>query len=263
MNMIEENAVTAPGNVREDISHRLTLHCGAHAVPRAALVDVPTPAPTLTWHPISHMSLIELVEHTLAMSSLKIIGEGHSLSHAGNRYFGLFQVQNGCEHDDYAWILGLRNSHDKTFPSGGVAGMKVFICDNLSFSGEVRWARKHTIFIERDLPFIVEQGIGRLMEKWHAQDDRIEVYKNTPLSDEKAHDILVRALDVGAMTPTQLPKVLHDWREPRHPEFTDRNMWSLMNCFTEVLKGGLTVLPQRTQALHGLLDTYSGLNSLN
>jgi hypothetical protein len=255
--------VTVADTVRQDISHKLTLHCGAHAVPRSALTVVATPDRTRTWHPISHMSLIELVERVLEQNKLKIVGEGHSLSHLGNRYFGLFQIQNGSEHDDYAWILGVRNSHDKVFPSGGVAGMSVFICDNLSFSGEVRWLRRHTTFIERDLPFVVEQGIGRLMEKWHAQDERIEVYKSTELTDTNAHDILVRALDVGAMTPTQLPRVLADWRKPRHEEFAPRNVWSLMNCFTEVLKGGLTVLPQRTQALHGLLDSYSGLHSLS
>ena len=54
--------------------------------------------------------------------------------------------------EDYCWVLGLRNSHDKTFPAGIVAGASVFVCDNLSFSGEIKFARKHTRFIVRDLP---------------------------------------------------------------------------------------------------------------
>ena len=47
--------------------------------------------------------------------------------------------------EDYCWVLGLRNSHDKTFPAGIVAGASVLrLRQPLSFSGEVKFARKHT-----------------------------------------------------------------------------------------------------------------------
>ena len=70
----------------------------------------------------------------------------------------------GHDHnEDYCWVLGLRNSHDKTFPTGIVAGASVFVCDNLSFSGEVKFARKHTRFIMRDLPMLTGRAVGLLM----------------------------------------------------------------------------------------------------
>jgi hypothetical protein len=255
--------ITARDTVREDISHKLLLHCGSHAVNRAALDAVVTPERTSTWQPIPHTALIDQVELALRNNNLTVVGEAHSLTKAGNRYFGLFQIQNGAVHDDYAWILGLRNSHDKSFPAGLVAGASVFVCDNLSFSGEVRVFRKHTVHIFRDMPYVVQRGIGQLMNHWHSQDQRINAYKNTALDDMHAHDLLVRALEVGACTSTQLPHVLADWRKPRHEEFAERNVWSMMNCFTEVLKGSLNVLPNRTLALHGLFDNYVGLNSLS
>ena len=62
-------------------------------------------------------------------------------------------------------MLGLRNSHDKTFPAGIVAGSAVFICDNLAFSGEVKLARKHTTHITRDLPRLVQSAVGQLMDR--------------------------------------------------------------------------------------------------
>ena len=49
--------------------------------------------------------------------------------------------------------------------------------------------------------------------------------------------------------------------KPNHPEFEDRNAWSLFNAFTEELKGNLIALPKRTQALHGLLDGHCGVLS--
>ena len=47
------------------------------------------------------------------------------------RYFGLMQIQRAESDEDYCWVLGLRNSHDKTFPAGIVAGATVLCCDNL------------------------------------------------------------------------------------------------------------------------------------
>lgn len=143
----------------------LILHCGAHAVNREEVSVVRTPSPTDTWHPIPHTDLIQRVESTLAANKLRIGTVAHSLSHEGSRYFGLMEIVG--RNSEYCWVLGLRNSHDKMFPAGVVAGASVFVCDNLSFSGEVKLARKHTRHIARDLPTLVEQGIGRLMTKWH------------------------------------------------------------------------------------------------
>jgi Domain of unknown function (DUF932) len=237
----------------------LLLHCGAHAVDREIIGATPTPEPTVTWTPLPHMALIEEVEQVLDSNGLSIVNPAHSLTHDGARYFGLMEIQNSVIHQDYAWVLGLRNSHDKSFPAGIVAGANVFVCDNLSFSGEIKIARKHTRFILRDLPFLTERAIGRLMERWHHQDQRISAYKGKNLLDASAHDLIIRSTDVRACTPRQIPSILREWRNPRHEEFEARTLWTLFNSFTEVLKGNLNELPKRTEALHGLLDSYVGL----
>ena len=237
----------------------LLLHCGAHAIDRAVIGSTITPEPTLTWTPLPHMALVQEVEQVLTSTRLSVVNQAHSLTHDGLRYFGLMEIQNSVIHQDYAWVLGLRNSHDKTFPAGIVAGANVFICDNLSFSGEIKIARKHTRFILRDLPFLTERAIGRLMERWHHQDQRINAYKGKNLSDSSAHDLIIRSTDVRACTPRQIPAILREWRNPRHEEFQTRSLWTLFNSFTEVLKGNLNDLPKRTEALHGLLDSYVGL----
>jgi len=165
------------------------------------------------------------------------------------------------EQEDYCWVLGLRNSHDKSFPAGLVAGMSVFVCDNTSFSGEVKLARKHTTHIARDLPRLVQSAVGKLMDRWHHQDTRLSIYRLTEIEDRTAHDLIVRATDVGVCPNKLIPRVLREWREPRHEAFQPRNAWSLFNAFTAALKGNLVELPRRTEALHGLLDTHVGLDA--
>ena len=239
----------------------LILHCGANLVKRREVEAVTTPRSTATWNPIPHVQLIRTVEQTLAATKLTVGTFAHSLSHGGNRYFGLMEIQNGENADDYCLVLGLRNSHDKRFPAGVVAGASVFVCDNLSFSGEVKLARKHTKFIGRDLPTLVEHGINRMIGKWRDQRTRFSAYKEKRVNDPTVHDLVIRAVDAGVCSNRLIPDVLHQWRRPEHEQFQPRNVWSLFNAFTAALKdGSLPELPNRTTTLHGLLDSYVGLN---
>jgi hypothetical protein len=95
-------------------------------------------------------------------------------------------------------------------------------------------------------------------------DQRILCYNETRINDQQAHDIVIRAMDAGAITSTQVPDVLQEWRAPTHPEFLPRTAWSLFNAVTEVHK---LVNPhtacKRGEALYGLFDTEVGVHSGN
>jgi hypothetical protein len=210
--------------------------------------------------PVAHHRLLDEVESTLLASGLRVVGEAHALWHEEQRYFGLLEVENSDSHADYGLVIGLRNSHDKSFPAAIALGSAVFICDNLAFSGEVTIARRHTRFIERDLPRVVHTAVGRLADLRGQQDERIETYKQTPLVDRTVHDLVVRAIDANVLPVTQLPTVLAEWRTPRCSEFAAPTVWRLFNAFSESWKGRtLAALPRRSQALHGLLDVVCGL----
>ena len=81
------------------------------------------------------------------------------------------------------------------------------------------------------------------------------------MDDSTAHDLVIRACDVGVLPNKLIPRVLTEWRKPRYEDFEPRNVWSLHNSFTEALKGNLIELPRRTEALHGLLDNHVGLRN--
>jgi len=242
----------------------LCLHCGGNEVERDRLTLVPTPEATETWFPIPHAALLSQVEDKLKRTGLQIVNQAHALGHEGNRYFGLLEVRTGTNPDDFSLVIGVRNSHDMSFPAGLVLGSRVLVCDNLSFSGEIRIARKHTKFIERDLPQLVEVAVGRLADQRQKQEVRFLTYKQSELSDQDAHDLVIRALDAQVIPATKIPHVLTEWRDPRYPEFREgKTAWRWFNAVTEVLKGGLDRLPRRTQALHGILDGHCGLLAAN
>ena len=238
----------------------MLIHCGAKLVDRPTLFDVPTPRGTDTWYPLSHQSLLEEVQTQLEACGFGVGRESHAISHSGARYFGVMEVNLSDQVErDYAWVVGLRNSHDKTFPAGLVAGTSVLCCDNLAFTGEVKISRKHTRFAQRDLKNLTARAVGRLGDRFQALDKRIEAYRGRHLRDSRAHDLIIRALDCRAITNSQVPSVVQEWREPSHQEFRPRTLWSLFNAVTEVYKTqnpNLT-LP-RSEALHGLCDGVVG-----
>lgn len=240
----------------------MLLHCGAELADRRSVYNVPTPAGTETWYPLAHAGLIHEVESQLQSAGFHLTGEHHALSHEGARYFGLFEVNfPGRQDRDYGWVVGIRNSHDKTYPAGLVAGSKVFVCDNLAFGGEVRISRKHTKFAQRDLRHLTSRAVGQLGERFLQIDERIARYRDRRVTNPQAHDLVIKATDCGAITPSQIPGVLQEWRTPSHEDFTPRNAWSLFNAATEVMKGiNPNIVVHRTQALHGLFDGLVGLS---
>lgn len=241
----------------------MLLHCGAEVVSRRKLSKVLTPAGTDTWYPIPHDFLLKEVESQLNVFDYKIEESTHALSHEGMRYFSVLQIsRQGFIADDYSWVVGIRNSHDKTFPASLVMGTRVFVCDNLAFNGEVKLSRKHTRFAVRDLRMLTTRAVGQLGDRMNRLDKRISSYKEHKLADSTVHDILVRAIDCRAITPTALPEVLGYWREPLHEEFKPRTVWSLFNAFTEQFKSiNPHTVAKRSQALHGLCDSVCGLIS--
>ena len=79
--------------------------------------------------------------------------------------------------------------------------------------------------------------------------------------DVHADSIVVRAADCRAITASQIPDVLKEWRQPEHESFRPRNAWSLFNAFTGVYReiNPHTAL-RRGEALHGLFDAVVGLS---
>jgi hypothetical protein len=240
----------------------LSLHRGAKEVERATVNRCKTPEGTDTWHPIGHRLLLDTIEQQLKGNDFQVTDQVHGLGHGGNRYFGLLRIESKIHpaNPEYSWVLGLRNSHDKAFPAAVAAGSHVFCCDNLAFHSEIRLDRRHTKHIERDLPNVVSRAVGRLSERWTDLDKRIAAYKDRPLTDVEAHDLMIRCMDAGAVGIQAVPLVLKEWRTPKHEEFAPRNVWSLFNDFTEVLKkSNIFKLAPRSEALHGVMDAACGL----
>ena len=210
----------------------------------------------ISYQPIAHHEVVDRTKGFLNQNGFTIQDEVHSLARGNQHYFGLFAVDHpNREASDRGCVVGIRNSHDKTFPAGLCAGDAPFVCDNLIFTNTIKLARRHTRNILNDLDTTINRAIGKLFNFWHGQDQRIEAYKNRSIGNVLAHDLIIKAVRAGALPKSKVLDVADQWASSDHLEFRDRNVNSLYNAFTEVYKGNLVALPNRSDALHSVLDS--------
>lgn len=238
---------------------KLVLHTGAETATWDQVEAIPTPEPTKSWKPIAHAQLVEDVMTTLERTGLQVKESAFATYQGGARFFGLLGLDCEGGGGDYQLVVGLRNSHDRSFPVGMTVGSRVFVCDNLAFSSEIQVVRRHTRYLMDDLPRLISTAVGSISASADVQQQRFDHYKQVELSDLQVHDILVQSLDVQAIRTTWLPKVLEQWRKPEHEEFAERHdAWRLWNGYTEVLKKVQVEWRHlNTLALQGLFDTHT------
>jgi hypothetical protein len=237
----------------------LVLHTGAKTADWDKVIAVETPDPSPTWMPVPHARVIEEIQGTLERTGLSVQESAYALNANGAQFFGLLALNSLGGGGAYQLVVGVRNSHDKSFPVGMVVGSRVFVCDNLAFSSEIQVTRRHTKNVMDDFPRLIATACGRIRQSAATQEARFEHYKQFEVTDAQVHDLLVQSLDIKALGSTALPRVLKEWREPSHPEFAvNHSVWRLWNAYTEVYKGyDVGSLGNRTIALQGLLDAYS------
>ena len=234
----------------------LCLHKGAVKCDRESLYQVATPEATKTWTPIPHTQLVESARNALMSSGATIEQEEFGIYKNGLRMFGIFSLTGVA--DGRNLVVGIRNSHDKTFPAGLSLGNRVFVCDNLSFSGDVVVARRHTKHINRDIDRLVFDAVSKLSDMRATQEKRFLAYQATALTDMQANEFVIRAMQARVFGGDAVPRVVAEYYNPRHDDFRSRTLWSMFNAVTECLKGvNPDTLVKRTLTLHGLADTFA------
>jgi hypothetical protein len=187
------------------------------------------------------------------------MGETYGVNKDGGQFFGLLRFHNGATGMGPA--VGLRSSYNKSLASGFASGSRVFVCDNLCFSGNaVHVVRKQTKNGWYDLCDLVSTGVGSFQEAYAQTSRQLEAMKDVGVNQDEGYRLLGLARGRKLLTPTQANVAFKDWETPRHDEFKPRNLYSLYNCMTEGLKrGAVANVTERHTATHAYcLDLVEG-----
>jgi hypothetical protein len=238
----------------------LILHCGAREVTREELAVLPCPPPTKTWAPVGHARVLETAVGTLAEAGYTVVKARYGLARNDGRFFGTLDLATPLTSDGTVTLaVGIRNSIDKTFPMGFCAGSRVMVCDNLAFRSELLVRRKHSPQGIANFSTDIAAAVMQLASFKEAETVRIAALADTPMPDEKADSVILRAaVERGIIPLRAIPHVIKEWKEPRHEQFAPRTAWSLFNAFTSAFaklqEANPAELARRTMRLSAMLS---------
>ena len=228
-------------------------------ISRNALSKIAVPKRTEVsdrWRGIQHGELVSCAADRLQKFGFKIKGERFDTTMDGAGLVGSFDLMPtarvkinvpkgiglafGIQHDN----LGRRALRI-------LAGAKVLVCSN----GMIRdifspaAIRRHTSGV--NLADVIDGGIQQFAEISRTQiAEDIRKLQGMPIRDDRhAHSILIESAKQDVCPWSSLRKVEENWRTPPHPEFKERNAWSLLNAFTEVAKEFSPT--QQVRSIHG------------
>lgn len=137
----------------------------------------------------------------------------------------------------FTMSAGIRNSIDKTLSAAVCVGSRVFVCDNLAFSGEKILTKKHTGTIEDLLPGLVREALVEFHKDFWERDVKLLTHwQEEEISVAHATDFIARVALGGSIPKSQILELRRNFIYPSHPEFNRNTVWALFNSFTQYAK---------------------------
>lgn len=230
---------------------QLMLHCGGKPATRLDLAETVKPEETNTYTPVGHLELVEKVDG-IARELLHrdLVRESFGLNAKGKQMFGVLTYKNG-EDEDMGLSIGIRNSYDQSMSIGVAIGGRVFVCDNLAISGEIRIIRKHTAGVWQSIEDMTISTLFKHRPVWDALKEDVERMKQMQVTNLHGHELLGRLIGQEVLTPRQIPLAYREWDKPSLPEFAPRTIWSLYNAVNQALKTSpVREIMERHRKLH-------------
>jgi hypothetical protein len=218
----------------------LIAHVDSGKVTYQQLKDYIPPPSTRHWKPVSHLELVDSLKEVLAQRNIEVAREEFAVSHNGLKLFGVMDFKGDLV-PGVGKSMGFRHANDKSIRLQGVAGGRVFVCDNMSLAGSMTiLSHKHTWGF--NLVREINNGFGGYERDMDRFASGITKASETLITDERAKSILAKSLFDGTITH-QIFKSAYDLffeKAPRQPEaFQDcapRTVFGLHNALTRALK---------------------------
>lgn len=203
-------------------------HANSQLITRHDLRNIPTPDATDTWHPVPFFELVESLTDTLATRGVYIDREQHAVNSTGLKLFSTFDLRYGTNRESTA-ALGLRSSNNKSMAIQIAVGTKVFVCDNMCFSGDlIALKRKHTSGL------ILANELNRGLDQYFIHQEQLTTninrLKAKLLNDDEARRRIFEVFDTNALPVRLFRDVVDTWREMRDHNYI--SAWQLHNCLT-------------------------------
>jgi hypothetical protein len=243
-----------------DTNSTLIAHVDSQLVTLADLDKIPTPAPMGRRHyPVAHKDLVLATRQELKKVGLEPYKEQYAVSKNGLKLFATWDltVEPSCQiqlparvSKDRGMAFGFRHGNDQSMAIEMVCGSRVFVCDNMAFSGDsIILHRMHTKNVS--LHDEVARGVTTMLDGYSNFEANMERLENTELTEERAKALLLDAfMKIHVLAPKYL-RPTFEWYFRKYEQAADcapRTAYGLLNAFTRTLKDEVKSPTVRYQA---------------
>lgn len=195
------------------------------------------------WFGVQHGQLVDTIFNESDKLGLKVKDAQFGVSEDDADLFGDILFDNnrfiGNAPDGTGYELGFRHSNLGRYSITMYAGLKVFICANgLIFSEYQVTRRKHTTGLEYFLADEIKRGLLNFLTQLKMNDNFVNSLKTTAATDNRVNRLLTEIGRAEILPWSHIGFVDKNYHEENInvPEFKDRNLFSVYNSFTEIIK---------------------------
>ena len=213
----------------------LIAHTGATSVTLGDLRKMPDPKKLGRIHtPVRHDVFVDGLLSALMTRELEVEKSEFAVMRGGAKLFGV--IDFASKDKKIGACLGFRHGNDRSMRVRIVAGLRVFVCDNMMLSGdEVFMNRLHTNTFD-----ILNESIAavdRYLEVRGKIHDVMERMQDCKISVPRAKEIIYDAVVENDVLPLRLLPSVNEWYFKGDTEdVKPRTVWGLHNAFTRTIK---------------------------
>jgi hypothetical protein len=211
-------------------------HSQSQRISREELLTIPPPPATATWRPIAHGDLIAAIDRQLLVRGITIRKEAFAIQRGGARLFAVLDLSIETSHE-FSAAMGIRTANDRSMALEIAVGVKVFVCDNLAFSGDlIALRRKHTA--KFDLNADISRAVDRYQTHLLVFNRQLAELGSRALANQEAKGVIFEAFRQEILPLRFFPTVAATYFAPM-PDMIDvhpRTWWGLHNAFTRSIR---------------------------
>jgi hypothetical protein len=210
---------------------------------------IPVPVKTDSYQPVKHSQLIDTL-HSVIGGSIESIDV--SLNTKGTVLAGYANLS--VTDSLLGKRIGFINSYDKSKKVGFAAGVRVMVCSNGMFIGDIKYVRKHTGSVVTDLEIQLQNTIYKLNDTLITCEKTMDAYSEIKidkgLSARLAGELLFTE---NIISITQASVLKKEMLNSSYEDFKQDTLWSFYNHCTTALK---STHPKDLITKHIELDKY-------
>jgi len=228
-----------------------SLLLGKNRVSEAEVMAVPSVPSTKTFRAVHHREFIHCVKEGVKAIGLEIVKSEFVLSAEGHRMFGVFDLSHRSS--EMCWSIGIRNSMNKSMALGITAGTRVFVCENLCFSGEFLALKRHTSGLDADmLAFLAYRAMKTMVPRLQAFERWHQGLQTYALSQADMRVLLVEIIEQNVIPVTKF----HEFNS-LYSKVYDDSLYGVHETVTDLLReSNLMHLPKKNLILNGIINQY-------